>query len=251
MKKFNVKLLAAFFCSILLVAAKAQSPSLESVLPADAQKNLPGLQADISFIIGKVQQVNPGFKKTATLNADFKAAVDALKKQKPALQSVVSPQVTPTSYDELIVAKTKQLGAQSAFVKVLTTFKDGVIKANDNAGVVTVMVNIIKSPVFAQLSAADKQVLYSAFSSTKIVFDNLDKINVVAMANNPTFKRGVGGYVKTGDDDDDKTVYSLRGRSICTWLCTMAGAVAGCVGGPVGAGIGAGIGCGAGLAACS
>jgi hypothetical protein len=249
MKALSFIYVAAVLCSVLFCnAVGAQTPSLESVLPAAVQKNLPAMQADVDFIMKRVLAVNPGFKNRQQLPNNFKAAVEELKKQKPAIQNVKLPEVTSNSYDELIATKTKQLGAQSGVVKTLAAFKDAVAKADDNTAVINAMVSLIKSPTFQGMTAADKDAFYYSFATAKMFADYGEKYNMYAMVEQPKPGMGVGGYAGLADDDDEY-YYMARG-SVCHWLCTMAGAVAGCVGGPGGAVVGGAIGFGVGANAC-
>ena len=243
---------AAMLCSLLCTtAAFAQKQSLESVLPAAVQKNLPDMQANNSFLLNKVLAVNPGFKNTKQLTVHVNTALDELKKQKPAFTKIKLPEITPTSYDQLIATKTKQLGAQSGVVKILTAFKEGLAKADDNGDVVDVMVTLIKSPAFQTLSAADKDAFYYAFAAAKNAADYGTKNNLFAVVDYPAEKMGVGGYAATGNGDDDDDEYYMARGAACHWLCTMAGCLAGAyVGAEGGAVAGAAIGFGIGANAC-
>jgi len=250
MKKSTINTLAAFLCCILFtITVMAQRATLESVLPAQVVKGMPGMRADITFLLDKVQAVNPGFKNTQTVKANFNEALAQLKKQKRTYSKLTYPEVSATSYDQLLAAKTKQLGAESPVVKILTGFKTGVAKVATIGDIETVMVNLIKSPAFEKLSATDKASFYNAFAMAKITLDYGIQKKLVAFDNDgePPV-RGVGGYIRGYDDDYE---FYLPKGSGCHWLCTVGGGVLGfAVGGPIGAAAGAALGFGIGAMGC-
>lgn len=239
MKKLLFTLTVATAGVLFGVTAHAQGESLEAMLPAQVQKSLPSMREDYAFLLTKVAELNPGYKNAAQLPANINTMVDQLRKQKPAYEGFKTPQVV--SFDQLIAAKTKQSGAGSSMVKILNILNDNISKANSTSEIVTVMMNLLKSPVFASLSPDDKNSLYYAFAAAKVSFDYMNKNNVAYMAAYNTDIAGPGG------DYDD---YMPLPRAACMWGWTMAGAIAGCIGGPGGASIGAGIGLMVGNHAC-
>jgi len=249
MKKHSLITLAAILCSMVLsINVFAQKPTLEASLPAQMQKELPELKANIGFLMDKVLAVNPGFKNPQQVQANFTTALDQLKKQKPSIQTIKLPEINASSYDQLIATKTKQQGAESGAVKILTMFKEGVNKAADDAEVITLMATLVKSPTFQTLPQADKDMFYNGFAAAKAVADYAAKNNLTVMTGDDAQNRGVGGV--NGAKNDDEEYYMARGAA-CHWFFTVAGGAIGAVAGAgVGAGAGAAIGFAAGAKAC-